>query len=353
MPAPLILKRRPEIERFLAAPPKDIRVAVIHGRDLSMVRERGSALAARVTARPDDPFDVALLTETDIDAEPARLEEELSAISMMGGRRLVRLRLADERVGPDRAAAEALADHVAGKLSPDAFFLVESGALGRGSALRRAAERAEACVVIECWEDEVGDLARFTREALAADKLGLTSEAMELFVSRLPHERGVARQEIERLALFLGPGSGTQAGAADLVDFLGVEPEASIFEAASDAFGGKPAAVQAHLRRAAREGQGGPAAVRALGIHLAQLRQVRVLHAAGASLQQAVKTARVFWKQEREFQRQVRVWGDAEIDRAQADILAADIACKQTGSPDDLIAERLALSIAERARRMA
>jgi DNA polymerase-3 subunit delta len=33
-------------------------------------------------------------------------------------------------------------------------------------------------------------------------------------------------------------------------------------------------------------------------------------------------------------------------------VLAADRACKQTGSPDELIAERLAFAIAGRARRL-
>jgi len=41
-----------------------------------------------------------------------------------------------------------------------------------------------------------------------------------MFVGRLPHERGVARREIERLALFLGPGSGKIASAGDLDGFF-------------------------------------------------------------------------------------------------------------------------------------
>lgn len=52
-------------------------------------------------------------------------------MSLMGGRRLVRLRLAGEKAGPDKQAAEALTRHVEGQLNPDAFFLVEAGALGR------------------------------------------------------------------------------------------------------------------------------------------------------------------------------------------------------------------------------
>jgi DNA polymerase-3 subunit delta len=271
---------------------------------------------------------------------------------MLGGRRLVRLRLTGGGVRAERAATEALASHLEGKLNPDAFLLMEAGDLGRDSGLKRAADKADTCASIPCYEDEIGDLARFTREALVAEGLGLTAEALELFVSRLPHERGVARQEIERLILFLGPGAGVTAGAKDLVDFLGVEPEASLAEAASDAFGGRLAAAQVGLRRAAREGHGGVAAVRALTVHLARLRRIAVARNAGASVTEAVKGAQVFWKAEREVTRQCRAWTLAEIDEAQPELFAADIACKQTGSPDELIAERLALAMAGRARRL-
>lgn len=348
----MIVSRRPDVDRFLARPDPQIRAAVIYGRDLGVVRERADALAARVAERPDDPFDVALITDGDLEADPARLLDELMALSMTGGRRLVRLRIASERTGPDRLAADALTRHASGGCNPEAFFLVEAGGLGRDSALRKAAEKAPSAAAIPCYEDEVGDLARMTREALAKDQLALTTEALDVFVRRLPHERGVARREIERLALYLGPGSGATGRVEDLADFLGVEPEASLAEAAQDAFGGRLAAAQSALRRAAQEGEGGPAAVRAMSQHLMRLRRTQTMRAAGAELAQAAKSAGVFWKNEREFLRQARAWDLAQLDAVQPDLLAADRACKQTGAPDQLIAERLALAIAAKARRL-
>ena len=348
----MILSRRPDIERFLAKPDPAVRAAVIYGRDLGVVRERGQELAAKVTERPDDPFDVTLVTDGDLDQDGGRLADDLMAISMMGGRRLVRLRLSSERAGPDKLAAAALEQHAAGEFNPEAFFLIEAGNLGRDSALRRAAEKAPAAVAIPCYEDEVGDLARLTREGLAKDKLSLTTEALDLFVRRRPHERGVARREIERLALYLGPGSGASGTAEDLVDFLGVEPEASLADAAQDAFGGRLAAAQAGLRRAAQEGEGGPAAVRAMSQHLMRLRRTATLRQGGTELAMAAKQSGVFWKNEREFLRQARAWDLPQLDEVQPELLAADRACKTTGSPDHLIAERLALAIAAKARRL-
>jgi DNA polymerase III subunit delta len=346
------LSKRPDIERFLGAPPKDVRAALIYGRDRGQVRERADALAAKSTERPDDPFDSARLTDTDIDGDPGRLEGELSALSMMGGRRLIRLRIDSEKAGPDKAAAEALKGHADGKFNPDAFFLIEAGELRRDSALRKAAEAAKTAVAIPCYEDETGDVARLVRESLAKDKVGLSSEALDLFVARLPRERGVARQEVERLALFLGPGTGAVAGPAELEDFLGVEPEASLSDAAGHAFGGRLLPAQSGLRRAFAEGETGPAAVRALGIYLAKLRRTLILAQAGAGLQEAAKASGIFWKQEREFLRQARAWSLAQLDVIQPEVLDADRLCKQAGTPDALIAERLLMTVAARAKRL-
>src|SRR4051812_35369499 len=127
----MILSKRPEIERFLKDPPADVRVVLIHGRDRGVVRERAQMVAIKATANPEDPFDAALLTDSDIDSDPARLENELSALSMMGGRRLIRLRLSTEKVSVDKAVAEAVKGHADGQFNPAALFLVEAGALGR------------------------------------------------------------------------------------------------------------------------------------------------------------------------------------------------------------------------------
>lgn len=347
----MILSRRPEVERFLAAPPAGMRAVVIHGRDRSGVRERADQLAAQATARPDDPFDTALLAEAELEGS-GRLQDELSALSLMGGRRLVRVRLG-EKVAPERAAAEALVQHVEGAFNPDAFLLIEAGALDRSSPLRKAAEQAKAgAACIAVYDDEAGDIAGLARSALAADRVGLTPDALELFVARLPKERGVARQEIERLILFLGPGSRAMASPGDLSTFFGVEPEASLGDAASEAFGGRGADVYASVRRANAEGDGGVPVVRAMAQHLGRLRRAGALMSAGASAGEAAKASGVFWKAEREFIRQLSAWRAAELDIVQVDIVEADRACKQAGAPDVIIAERLSLAVAARARRL-
>ncbi|MFN3352732.1 MAG: DNA polymerase III subunit delta [Brevundimonas sp.] len=347
----MILSKRPEVDRFLTRPDPTVRAVLLHGKDRSGVGERATTLGRTVVKDLNDPFNVTLLTDADLDAGDGRLEDALAAMSMMGGRRLVRVRLGAAKTGIDKALAEAVKRHAEGEFNPDTLLVIETDALGRDSALRKAAEGAQGAAAIACYEDETGDVARMTREALAADKVGLTSDALERFVARLPRERGLMRQEIERLALYIGPGSGRTLDLEGLEAHLGVEPDASLQDAALDAFGGRAEKAQGALRRAFAEGESAVSALRQLSLHLQKLRRIAVLTANGAGPKEAAKAAGVFWKQEAEMLRQARSWRLELLEEVHESVYATDAAVRSTGSPDQLLAERLLLEISAKARR--
>ncbi len=324
------LDKKPQIETFIAAPGREVRAAVIHGEDRGGVRERAERLARAVTENPD---------------------AALGAPSLRGGRRLVRVRLTDPKPAVERAVADALKAHLDGRLNPDAFLLIETDALVGASGLRGVAEKSPLAACIPVYPEDARDFAALVRESLASEGLSISPDALSALSNRLPKERGVVRSEIERLILYLGPGSGARAELSDLTDFFGVEPEASLREAAGDAFGGRASSCQSALRRARSEGEDGPAALRALTGHLQRLRRGRLLFEGGASPKEITGELRIFWKEEAEFLRQIKAWPGAEIAQVGHDLFEADAACKQTGAPDHLISERLALSIALKARR--
>ena len=111
----MILAKRPEVDRFLKAPDPSVRAAVIHGKDRSGVAERAAQLCRAITPDLNDPFNVTVLTDSDIDGDEARLDEALTALSMIGGRRLVRVRLSAEKASIDKLLAAALKAHAAGE----------------------------------------------------------------------------------------------------------------------------------------------------------------------------------------------------------------------------------------------
>ena len=348
----VVALKRSELGAVFARANPAPRGLLLHGPDRAVVRELGAQMARRRAAARDGPFAVSRLSGADIELEPGRLGDDLCALAMTGDARLVRVRLATEKPAVERAIADTVAAHARGEFNPDAFLLLESDTLDKTSPLRKAAESAAAFLSVVIYADEDADVARLVRETLARDRLSLEPAAMETFVARMPHARGVVRAELERLALFLGPGRAGAVGSAELEQFLGVEPEANLFDAATHAFGGRLREAHQGWRRALAEGEDGPAAVRAMSAHASRLRRARSLMAAGKSVQDAARACRVFWKEEREFVRQLASWRAEELDRIQPELHEADKACKSTGSPTALLAERLLVSIALRARRL-
>lgn len=346
------LSKRAEVDAFFKKPPAGCTGALIYGRDRSQVIERASALARQTVPDINDPFNTSVLTDSDIEADPARLEGELQALSLMGGKRLIRLKFFSEKAALDKTVAAAVKAHAAGDYNPEAFLIIEAGNLGGDSTLRRVADSDRNFASIACYEDETGDIIRMAREAMSANGVALSSAAMDIFAQRIPKERGIAHQEIERLILFIGPGSHRTLTESDLVDFLGVEPEASLFKAASDAFGGRMKQAQAGLRRAFAEGEGGPDAVRALSQHYNKVKLLKALLQKGMGAKEAAKSAGVFWKDEDDMLRQARSWNYEALDPIAADLIESDRSCKTTGMPDLLIAERLYLAIAGKAARV-
>ena len=92
-----------EIAGFIRRPPEHVRAVLIYGPDGGQVREVSDKIAKTIVEDLSDPFRVADLVPENLKEEPSRIADEAAAISLTGGRRLVRLRGATDTVA---AAAE-------------------------------------------------------------------------------------------------------------------------------------------------------------------------------------------------------------------------------------------------------
>src|SRR6185369_6216486 len=81
-----------EADRYVSNPPQGLMIALVYGPDAGLVQERAEKLLKSVVPDLTDPFNSADLSEATLLADPARLADEAAAISMMGGRRVVRVR---------------------------------------------------------------------------------------------------------------------------------------------------------------------------------------------------------------------------------------------------------------------
>ena len=87
-----------EADRTAKNPPRGMIAALVFGPDSGLARERSETLLKTVVDDLTDPFRVADLDEQTLSNDPARLADEAAAISMLGGRRVVRVRGATNAV---------------------------------------------------------------------------------------------------------------------------------------------------------------------------------------------------------------------------------------------------------------
>jgi hypothetical protein len=178
-------------DSFAAAPPGDIRAILIYGPDLGLVRERAEAAAIAVAGSLSDPFNTVEFTPAALKDEPSRLTDEACALSMMGGRRVVRLR--DATDGVTGAATDALASN------GEALVIIEAGDLNPRSKLRALFEKADGAAAIACYMDEGPGLDDLVRKTLGDAGMTAGRDVVSWIAGNLGSDRMVSRMELEKL----------------------------------------------------------------------------------------------------------------------------------------------------------
>jgi DNA polymerase-3 subunit delta len=341
-----------QIEAFLKKPDPKIRGVVVYGNDDGLIAERAVTLAKTVCEDLKDPFRVVDIAGDVLKGDPARLADEFGAMSLMGGRRVIRVRPAGEE---SAAALENLAAASAG----DALIVIEGGNLTPRSALRALAETEDCLAALPCYMDNEAALEGLVESAARARGLGVEREALDWIVERLGGDRGQSRSEVDKLLLYKeGDGSKTVT-LDDAIAVLGDTAAIGIDNVIAATFDGELVALDRALDRVFSEGGNPVQLVRALQRHADQLHLVAGHAAKGGTLEAAMFKARGLPRGgpvRQRFERHVRAWPLARLSAALQVILEAEIQCKTTGLPDEAIARRLCQRLAQagpaaRARR--
>ena len=335
-----------QVEAFLKKPDPKIRGVVIYGNDDGLIAERALQLAKTVCEDLKDPFRVVDIAGDVLKGDPARLADEFGAMSLMGGRRVIRVRPAGEE------AAEALENLVAASAG-DALVVLEGGNLTPRSGLRALAETEPCLAALPCYMDSEGELERLVESAAKAQGLGVDPDALEWIVERLGGDRGQTRSEIDKLLLYKAGDGGKTVTLDDALAVLGDTAAIGIDDVIGATFDGNVEALDRALDRVFAEGGNPVQLVRSLQRHTDQLHVVSGHVAAGGNFEAALFKARGLPRGgpvRQRFERHARAWPLPRLSQAVSRILDAELECKSTGLPDEAIARRLCLALAMTAR---
>jgi DNA polymerase-3 subunit delta len=312
-------------------------VVLIFGPDQGLVSERAVALAKAVAGGTDDAFRYAEISDV------SRLLEEATAASLMGGRRVVRLRDAGE------AAVKAVEKLLAAP--PEALVILEAGDLTPKSKLRALAEKHPAAVAVACYTVDAGRLPKVVADRLKAAGVSSEPEAAAWVADNIAGEEGAIRQAVELLSLYAGETK--RLSLEDARAALADGGESSIQEAIDAALTGDAAGADRAISLAYEEGVSPVALVRVL---LGELMRLAVLAegvAGPGGAAAAVSAARppVFFKRAGVVTKMLSLWPAGALGEAIKAGLAAEMACKTTHVPDAAYCRQMFLGLASRARR--
>jgi len=334
----------PRVAAFLRRPDPDIRAVLFYGPDAGLVRERAEAIARTVCPDLRDPFRVADLAAAAVAADPPRLGDEAAQISLMGGRRVVRVREAGDALA--QLCGRFLANPVG-----DALVVVEAGDLSGRSALRRVFDDAPQAAAIGCYPDSARDLAAVIREACAAHRIAISRDALDFLVGHLGGDRLLTRAELEKLMLYAGDGGRVELDDARAViaDSAALSLDGALLAAAE----GDAAALDRALARVFQEGESPVTVIRALLRHLQRLHLLATRVAAGASIEDAIRAARppIFFKEQDSWRRQLQRWSEKRLRAALDRVAEAEFRMKLTGLPAATICREALFAVAQEARR--
>ncbi len=339
--------------RFISAPQVDIIGVLLFGPDRGLAKERANQLAKTYCANPDDAFAATVLTADDLTSDPAKLADEMSALSMFGDARLVRVRLDHERSGA--AISKIIKSFDTDPSKAEAKLIIEAGDLSPRSAVRKAFEAAGNFASIGCYAASANDLANLVRTSLNEFSISIDNDALELWTPFLGGDHALARGEIEKMALYKGYGSeaGAKVSLADVRVLAAGGQNVSIDDIIMSAMDGRLEDCDAHFKRAVAGKINAAVILRSLQRHLGRLIEANANMASGDTAESAIKALRppVFRMQERAFLSQLRLWPGSMLSRALSQSLEAERQLKTASAPGNAITGRLLLALAGYAKK--
>jgi DNA polymerase-3 subunit delta len=341
----LVKAKASDIRANLARLEQRFSAVLLYGRDEGMVRERGEILARQIVDDINDPFSTIRLDADEVKRDMALLADEMAAMSMMGGRRLVRLERAPD--GVTAAVASAL-EFLPQANEPGNFLLVTAGELAAGSKLRKFFEKSKTALAMPCYGDESQDVESLVRASLTGAGMTIEPAALSFLVGNLGGDRLATRGELDKLMLYMRGQEPARITLEDVTACVGDSASMALGDIAAAVTGGDVRRLDLLFDRAETRTESPVAILRIVSRRMMQFHFVCGLMEEGLACGEALNRLKpkLFFKDNDAFRLQAPGWRQENTARALDILSEAEGQCKSTGLPDRAIAMRACVRIA-------
>lgn len=187
--------RPQDADQFVRKPRPSQPYILVYGPDEGLVRERINQLILAVGADSHDPFTFCRLSADVLRDFPARLLEEASSLSLIGGHRTIVAEL-------DPRFPVATLNQLMSLDGGTSWVICHARDLKRDHPQRLAFEKAMNAAAIACYPDTERDLRAVILQELNSRDTAIDEDALELLISLLGADRTVTRNELAKLFLY-------------------------------------------------------------------------------------------------------------------------------------------------------
>ena len=335
-------------DRFCKKPDPAQWAFLLFGDDEGVIADASLSLRTALSAKRSDTETISL-DQDQIKREPAVLFDALEARSLLGNDRLIRVATTGDKISSLLIEAMKLGEENKGRF--DAKLIITAGILPKRSKLRAGFEAAKHATALHFFSDNAGDLNALMREKLAMYGVEISEDALVLFTNELPGHRGLANQEIEKLALY-GHGLSRPVDVNDIRKLSTVDGEHALHELVSATLSGEIDTALSGLDRLIIAGTSPIAILRGLQRETTRLMQAHALAGSGGEIGMKLRPP-IFKQIWPAFRKLMSLWPPKRLARILERVYECESDIKIAGPTGNAIIRKLINELSQVAARTA
>ena len=277
-----------------------------------------AAAAAQVAAALEEPGERVEISGGDLRKDPVLLGDEARSSSLFGDKRHIWVRASGDEAHD--ALANLLSGIDAGEGEACPVLVVASSATDKARSAKLLEKRKDALVAM-FWPPDLRSVASSVRAMGDAAGLNLNVDIAERIARSAGLDVRLAQSEVTKLALYLdaSPANPRAAGTEDL-DAIGARTEEDGFMPLVNAvLAGETGKLSGELKRMQEVSLNPVGLLLALERRAAQLAQLAARMGSSGNvsgfLDAEKKARRIFWKDQRDLEAQLRCWRGDKLSR--------------------------------------
>lgn len=334
-----------QVERYIAKISEEpIAGCLIYGPEEGAVGSRSKVIAKKIVSDLADPFLVADIDLARLASDEALLLDEFFSLSMLGGRKLIKLKVAKASgheviVSALKVLNKKLADL---DLRSQNFLLIEAGDLKKDSSLRKLCEASKFIATIACYEDDAGTFRKFVEEELKKQRLELDKNTVNFLLTKLKRNRLTAETEIAKIATYLGAQKKISPEEINLL--IGAELDFNAGQLLDDFISRKPAEAITKFQKLFKETGAPIGMVRFfLGYFQKLFLAKQRIEIEREDFEVVIKSQYLFFKAEDDFRRHLRTLPLNTLAKILSDLEQLEVKMKTGQVKQEILFERFLL----------